>query len=680
MSATPGVDGTTATITWTTDELANGRVDYGTDPESLTLVVTDGVLSTSHSLPLSGLTASTTYYYRVTSEDAATNSATSPAEPAAPLSFVTAAPDTTAPVISSVSAVPGVNGSATITWSTDELSTSRVDYGTASDALTLNVSAAGLVTSHSLALTGLSPDTTYYYRVTSVDASTNSATSPASPAPAATFTTPSASFVDTTVSDFSAGILNSCVADSTIGDGALHLPLAIDEPFSGPSLPAGWTSYNWTGSDPTISGGSLTVNGSEAYTTAQFGPGRTLEFSATFGAQPYQHIGFGGTLAADNGNYVPFAGPPWIMFSTSNDGLHLYARVLPAGATGFNSGNDKILIGDYLGAQHTYRIDWKANSIDFYVDGSLITTITATIADSMSVSISDLQSAAPSVSVDWLRLTPYASPCSFVSQVFDAGAPANWGTLSWTGTTPAGTSLALSYRIGNTLIPDGTWTAYVPVATSGAALSGNSRYIRYRAVLTNSDPAQTPVLNDVAITYALGNETTPPTITDRSPAPGATDINVTGNVDVTFSELMDVATITGSSLRLRKVGDVSDVPAAVTLTGNIATLDPSADLSPLTTYQVTVAASVADLAGNTLGADDTWTFTTGAVIATVTDTTVADFNAGSTLACVVDASVGDGAIRLPLTLDENFSGTTLPNGWSSAAWGAGGTATASAIR
>ena len=262
------------------------------------------------------------------------------------------------------------------------------------------------------------------------------------------------------------------------------------------------------------------------------------------------------------------------------------------------------------------------------------------------------------------------------SRVFDAGAPANWGTLAWTGSTPTGTSLALSYRIGNTATPDGSWTVFVPVASSGAALAGNSRYIQYRATLTTSDPSQTPFLNDVTITYALGSETTPPTITDRSPAPNATGVNVTSNVVVTFSELMDAATITNSSFRLRRVGAVSDVPATVTLAGNIATLDPTADLSPLTTYQVTVAASVADLVGNPLGADATWMFTTGAVILSATDTTVADFSAGSTAACVVDATIGDGAVRLPLTIDEPFLGTALPSGWTSTPW-TGGTSTVS---
>ncbi len=55
------------------------------------------------------------------------------------LLFKPAAPsDQTPPVISSIDAAPNANGTATITWSTNELSDSRVDYGTSPSALTLN--------------------------------------------------------------------------------------------------------------------------------------------------------------------------------------------------------------------------------------------------------------------------------------------------------------------------------------------------------------------------------------------------------------------------------------------------------------------------------------------------------------------------------------------------------------
>ena len=55
----------------------------------------------------------------------------------------------------------------TITWDTDEASDSRVDYGTSPGSLTSQQSSPGLVTSHSVQLTGLAPNTTYHYRVTS---------------------------------------------------------------------------------------------------------------------------------------------------------------------------------------------------------------------------------------------------------------------------------------------------------------------------------------------------------------------------------------------------------------------------------------------------------------------------------------------------------------------------------
>ena len=86
--------------------------------------------------------------------------------------------DITPPVISNVVATPHPDGTVTITWNTDEISDSKVDFGTVSNNLSQNVSNSSLVTSHSVVLTGLTPGTVYYYRVTSADAFLNSATFP----------------------------------------------------------------------------------------------------------------------------------------------------------------------------------------------------------------------------------------------------------------------------------------------------------------------------------------------------------------------------------------------------------------------------------------------------------------------------------------------------------------------
>ena len=109
---------------------------------------------------------------------------------------------------------------------------------------------------------------------------------------------------------------------------------------------------------------------------------------------------------------------------------------------------------------------------------------------------------------------------------------------------------------------------------------------------------------------------------------------------------------------------------------NTATLNPSSDLSGSTAYTVTVDASVADASNNTLGTDDTWTFTTAAVLSTLTDTTTAQFGAGSQSSTYV-AATGDGEVTLNPTIGVEFSGTSLPSGWSSTPWSAGGSSTVS---
>jgi hypothetical protein len=103
--------------------------------------------------------------------------------------------DSTAPVISAVAATATAAGVATVSWSTNEPSTSRVDYGGTAASLSQNVSDATRVSSHSMQITGLTPGTTYYFRVSSADAAGNSATSPAPPAAAASFNVPAATAV-----------------------------------------------------------------------------------------------------------------------------------------------------------------------------------------------------------------------------------------------------------------------------------------------------------------------------------------------------------------------------------------------------------------------------------------------------------------------------------------------------
>jgi glucose/arabinose dehydrogenase/PKD repeat protein len=67
------VTGSSATISWTTNEPATSQIEYGTSTAYGTLTAIDPALVTPHSLTLTGLAPETTYNYRVRSKDAAGN-------------------------------------------------------------------------------------------------------------------------------------------------------------------------------------------------------------------------------------------------------------------------------------------------------------------------------------------------------------------------------------------------------------------------------------------------------------------------------------------------------------------------------------------------------------------------------------------------------------------------------
>jgi hypothetical protein len=82
-----GITRAGATIGWTTDEPADGQVEYGTTTAYGSASPLDAAQVGSHSTSLSGLAAGTLYHYRVKSRDAAGNLATS-----ADFTFTTATP------------------------------------------------------------------------------------------------------------------------------------------------------------------------------------------------------------------------------------------------------------------------------------------------------------------------------------------------------------------------------------------------------------------------------------------------------------------------------------------------------------------------------------------------------------------------------------------------------------
>ena len=163
---------TTATITWSTDKPATSQVNYGTTIPYGSSTSLDSSLVTSHSVNLSGLTASTLYHFRVLSQDVGGNLSTS-----GDFTFTTAAPRTTPPVISNVQATAITSSSAAVTWTTDEPANSQVNYGSSSAYGSSTPINGTFVTSHSVSLIGLSASTLYHFQVVSKDSSGNTGAS-----------------------------------------------------------------------------------------------------------------------------------------------------------------------------------------------------------------------------------------------------------------------------------------------------------------------------------------------------------------------------------------------------------------------------------------------------------------------------------------------------------------------
>jgi hypothetical protein len=522
--------------------------------------------------------------------------------------------DTTPPVISGVKAAATTSGDATITWTTDELSTSQVAYGTTASTLNSNQSDPATVTSHVITLHGLTAGTKYFYRVTSGDRAGNRATAPAAPAPPASFTVPSFAATDTTATDFSAGTPGACaVVAHDPGDGEVELAPAVGAEFSGSALPPGWDSTQWDPSgSATVSGGQLTLEAARAGTTATYGPGHSLEFVATFANRPFQHVGFG----------TDFNNPPWAIFSTGSDGATLKAR----SHDGTNN-IDTDLGSSYLGSPHRFRIDWNASQVVYSIDGTQVASHSLTVAGPMRPLASDPATDGIALSVDWVQMSPFTGSCTFVSQVHDAGAAVVWSSLDPATTTPAGTATQFDTRTSNDTINWSAWSAVVGTAIS----SPSGRYLQYRASLSTSDASASPLVNSVRVSAA-------PTTVPDAPTIGSA-VRGNASVSVAFTAPADNggAAITGYSASCTS----SDAGVSGSNSGASSPIVVSG-LTNTKTYTCTVTAQNAK--GSSAPSAQSNAFTPDAIPAPPTIGTATRGNASGTVTFTPPSDVGGSPI------------------------------------
>jgi hypothetical protein len=303
------------------------------------------------------------------------------------------------------------------------------------------------------------------------------------------------SFSDDTAADFGAGTVGGAGVVAPAGS----VQLAPVEQFDGAGLPGGMTAV--PPSAATVAGGSLTVDAGQV-SGGSVGPQQVLAFRATFLSQANQHIGFGNNLQDHE---------PWAIFSTGSSGGGLFARTTD-GVTGAETTLSPTI--DPLVA-HNYRIEWSATEVKYYVDNftTPVATHAVAIAGPMRPIVSDNVMNAPTcdpVTVDSLGLLSG----TFQSRVLDAHNPsATWGALATSPLAqPAGTTLVIETRSGQTAAPDASWSAYQPLGAGGAIQSPGARYLQYRAKLSTTNELATPSLDSVQIAYDDGSVTSTPPV------------------------------------------------------------------------------------------------------------------------------------------------------------------------
>ncbi|MCF6276951.1 MAG: fibronectin type III domain-containing protein [Candidatus Magasanikbacteria bacterium] len=196
-----GVTDDDAVITWTSNEGATSQVQYGVATGVYdTITIENSNLNTNHAVTLTGLTVDTPYFYIVVSTDGSGNTSTSTEytfttlellseesaveirEAAAEATgqanassggmIIIQGGDSIPPSIFNINVKDITMDSAVMTWESDEVGDSIVEFGL-SDSYGSIAGSVANVTNHEVTILHLSAGTTYHYRVTTLDAGGN---------------------------------------------------------------------------------------------------------------------------------------------------------------------------------------------------------------------------------------------------------------------------------------------------------------------------------------------------------------------------------------------------------------------------------------------------------------------------------------------------------------------------
>lgn len=298
-----------------------------------------------------------------------------------------------------------------------------------------------------------------------------------------------------TITNFSGGTFEGTEINQS---GDLQLTGEFQDDFSGTQLNSqAWETTTWQANSAVTVSNSLSLQGAELL-SAQTVTTSPVEGSISFGANPYQYFGMATGLSTVGGSY-------WAMFGTEGSTNTLFATVNASGTT------QSVNLGALPTGFHDYKVQPTASGFNFYVDGTLATSIAVTFPTGTQLSIvlsSYNDATTPALQAQSMQVDNYASSGTYTSSVINVGQSVDWTQVNFNAVIPTGTTLTINVMIG-TLQTNGTisWMTVTAVQNgqelvtqNGDAITG--QYLQFTVTMTTTDPSQTPELNDISFSYA----------------------------------------------------------------------------------------------------------------------------------------------------------------------------------
>ena len=256
-----------------------------------------------------------------------------------------------------------------------------------------------------------------------------------------------------------------------------------------------WTSM--TGAPNALgAGGALAYDGVRYIYAFQGGGTRIFwRYDATLGVwaartQAPANVGTGGSLAYDGSRYIyAFRGNNRVTFWQYDTNNNSWAVRANAPATVRAGGSLA-----YDGTRYIYALRGNNRAVFWRYD---------TTSNSWTSMAGALGNVAGGGALAFVAASAYVSSATLASQVRDTGISEDrWDALIWDETLPANTDITFEVRASDTLFAaDNVTLTWTSVGGTSPVTSGlpSGRYMQWRATLTTTDIAVTPLIHEVRL-------------------------------------------------------------------------------------------------------------------------------------------------------------------------------------